>query len=67
MTTSTPTLHELEPAAEWRAADVADPAAWTLRLSDADHAELACGTGEGKEEERRPACARARRLPARLA
>jgi hypothetical protein len=33
-------LHELEPAAEWRAADVADPVAWTLRLSDADKGEL---------------------------
>ena len=26
-------LHELEPAAEWRSADVAEPEAWTLRLS----------------------------------
>jgi Taurine catabolism dioxygenase TauD, TfdA family len=34
------TLHELEPSAEWRAADVADPDAWTLRLDAADHAEL---------------------------
>ncbi|HEY1830307.1 MAG TPA: TauD/TfdA family dioxygenase [Acidimicrobiales bacterium] len=33
-------LHELEPAAEWRAADVADSEAWTLRLNDADRAEL---------------------------
>jgi len=33
-------LTELEPAAEWRAADVADPQAWTLRLDDADAAEL---------------------------
>ena len=33
-------LRELEPAAEWRAADVADPDAWTLRLTDEDHAEL---------------------------
>jgi hypothetical protein len=33
-------VHELEPAAEWRAADVADPEAWTLRLSEDDHAEL---------------------------
>ncbi len=33
-------LHELEPAAEWRAADVADPGAWTLRLEPDDHAEL---------------------------
>jgi len=33
-------LHELEPAAEWRAADVADPEAWTLRLDAEDQAEL---------------------------
>jgi Taurine catabolism dioxygenase TauD, TfdA family len=33
-------LHELEPAAEWRAADVADPDAWTLRLTDSDRHEL---------------------------
>ncbi len=33
-------LHELERAAEWRAADVADPESWTLRLGEADHAEL---------------------------
>ena len=33
-------LRELEPAAEWRAADVADPAAWTLHLDAADRAEL---------------------------
>ena len=33
-------LHALEPAAEWRAGDIADPEAWTLRLSAADHAEL---------------------------
>lgn len=32
--------HELEPAAEWRAADVAEPETWTLRLTPADHAEL---------------------------
>ncbi|HEX4490188.1 MAG TPA: TauD/TfdA family dioxygenase [Acidimicrobiia bacterium] len=31
---------ELEPAAEWRAADVADPERWTLRLEAADHEEL---------------------------
>jgi len=34
------TLRELEPAAEWRASDVADPEAWTLRLTEADQAEL---------------------------
>jgi hypothetical protein len=33
-------LKELEPAAEWRAADVADPDTWTLRLDDNDRAEL---------------------------
>jgi hypothetical protein len=34
------TLHELEPAAEWRAADIVDEDAWTVRLDAADHAEL---------------------------
>jgi hypothetical protein len=33
-------LRQLEPAAEWRAADVADPVTWTLRLTDGDRAEL---------------------------
>jgi hypothetical protein len=33
-------LRELEPAAEWRAVDVADPETWTLRLTPDDHAEL---------------------------
>jgi hypothetical protein len=33
-------LHQLEPAAEWRAADVADPESWTLRLTGSDRAEL---------------------------
>jgi hypothetical protein len=33
-------LHQLEPAAEWRAADVADPEAWTLRLTAADRGDL---------------------------
>ena len=33
-------LRELEPAAEWRAAQVADPEAWTLYLSDDDLKEL---------------------------
>jgi hypothetical protein len=33
-------LRELEPAAEWRAAEVADPEAWTLHLSADDLAEL---------------------------
>ena len=34
-------LHELEPGAEWRATDLTDPDTWTLRLTDADQAELA--------------------------
>ena len=34
------TIEQLEPAAEWRAADIVDDAAWTLRLTDDDHAEL---------------------------
>ena len=33
-------LHELEPAAEWRAADIVDEASWTLHLDADDHAEL---------------------------
>jgi hypothetical protein len=33
-------LHQLEPAAEWRAADVADPEAWTLCLTPEDQEEL---------------------------
>ncbi len=33
-------LHELEPVAEWRAADVADPVDWTVRLDADDQAEL---------------------------
>ena len=33
-------LRQLEPAAEWRAGDVADPEKWTLRLTDADRSEL---------------------------
>jgi Taurine catabolism dioxygenase TauD, TfdA family len=37
---ATRALHELETAAEWRAADVADPEAWTVRLRASDHAEL---------------------------
>ncbi len=34
------TIELLERHAEWRAADVADPAEWTLVLTDAHHAEL---------------------------
>ena len=37
---ATRALHELETAAEWRAAEVADPEAWTVRLRASDHAEL---------------------------
>jgi alpha-ketoglutarate-dependent taurine dioxygenase len=33
-------LHELEPQAEWRAADVADPDRWTVTLTPTDHDEL---------------------------
>lgn len=37
---STPAVEPLETHAEWRARDVADPARWTYRLSDAEVAEL---------------------------
>ena len=47
-------LHELEPAAEWRAADVADPARWTLRLTEADQAELAAALRTAKEKSTDP-------------
>ena len=47
-------LHELEPAAEWRAADVADPEAWTLRLSEEDHAELAAALATAKKKSTDP-------------
>ena len=43
-------LHELEPAAEWRAGDIADPAAWTLRLSADDHAELDAALAAAKRK-----------------
>jgi hypothetical protein len=43
-------LHELEPAAEWRAGDIADPEAWTLRLSAADHAELSAALAVAKDK-----------------
>ena len=58
-------LHELEPAAEWRAADVADPEAWTLQLDDDDHAELDAALATAKAKSSDPLGARARRLPAR--
>jgi hypothetical protein len=41
-------LHELEPAAEWRAADVAEPERWTLRLDESDQAELRAALKEAK-------------------
>ena len=59
------TLHELEPAAEWRAGDVADPASWTLRLDAADHAELDAALAVAKSKSADPLAARARRLPPR--
>ena len=43
-------LHELEPAAEWRAGDIADPAAWTLRLSADDHTELDAALAAAKRK-----------------
>jgi hypothetical protein len=47
-------LHELEPAAEWRAGDIADPAAWTLHLSAADHAELDAALAVAKRKSADP-------------
>ena len=47
-------LHELEPAAEWRAGDVADPETWTLRLSAADHAELNAALAVAKDKSSDP-------------
>ncbi len=47
-------LQELEPAAEWRAADVADPAAWTLRLTDEDQAELGAALAVAKAKSDNP-------------
>jgi hypothetical protein len=41
-------LHVLEPAAEWRAADVADPATWTVTLTPDDHAELDAALAHAK-------------------
>jgi hypothetical protein len=45
-------LHVLEPAAEWRAADVADADAWTLRLDADDHEELAAALVAAKARSR---------------
>ena len=47
-------LHELEPAAEWRSADVAEPEAWTLRLSSTDHAELEAALATAKKKSSDP-------------
>ncbi len=47
-------LRPLEPAAEWRAADVADPEAWTLRLTAADHRELAHALRTAKAKSTNP-------------
>ncbi len=40
MTTTAIDVRPLEPHAEWRASDVADPATWTLRLTDDHLSEL---------------------------
>ena len=47
-------LHELEPAAEWRAGDIADVASWTLQLSAADHAELHAALTTAKKKSADP-------------
>ncbi|MGA2473995.1 MAG: TauD/TfdA family dioxygenase [Acidimicrobiales bacterium] len=47
-------LHELEPAAEWRAADVAEPETWTLLLTAADHAELDAALATAKSKSTDP-------------
>jgi Taurine catabolism dioxygenase TauD, TfdA family len=51
---STTTLHQLEPAAEWRAADVADPESWTLRLTQEDQDELAGALAKAKAKSTDP-------------
>ena len=51
---STQALHELEPAAEWRAADVADPEGWTLRLDADDHDELDAALAAAKRKSTDP-------------
>jgi TfdA family taurine catabolism dioxygenase TauD len=48
------TLHLLEPAAEWRAADVADPETWTVRLTAADHAQLDAALATAKAKSTDP-------------
>jgi Taurine catabolism dioxygenase TauD, TfdA family len=47
-------LHELEPAAEWRSADVAQAEDWTLRLSAQDHAELDAALATAKAKSTDP-------------
>jgi Taurine catabolism dioxygenase TauD, TfdA family len=47
-------LHQLEPAAEWRAADVADPEAWTLCLTPEDQEELAGALATAKTKSTDP-------------
>ncbi len=47
-------LHELEPAAEWRAGDVADPEAWTVRLGEDDLAELDAALATAKRKSTDP-------------
>jgi Taurine catabolism dioxygenase TauD, TfdA family len=54
MTASDVRVHELEPPAEWRAADVANPESWTLRLSAADHAELDAALATAKQKSTDP-------------
>jgi hypothetical protein len=51
---TTRALHELEPAAEWRARDIADAETWTLRLSAADHAELHAALTVAKDKSLNP-------------
>jgi Taurine catabolism dioxygenase TauD, TfdA family len=51
---STTTLHQLEPAAEWRAADVADSESWTLRLTREDQEELAAALAAAKAKSTDP-------------
>jgi hypothetical protein len=51
---STIELHELEPAAEWRAADVAEPEAWTVRLTEEDQAELDAALATAKAKSTDP-------------
>jgi hypothetical protein len=51
---STTMLHQLEPAAEWRAADVADSDSWTLRLTREDQEELATALATAKAKSTDP-------------